>query len=66
LKKIRKAYNMNRFELRGKCVKSLKIYLETSVFNFVFAEDSPERRHDAVLNQIKTQKTLLINMYLRK
>jgi len=29
-------------------MKSLKIYLETTVFNFVFAEDSPDKKQDAI------------------
>jgi len=29
-------------------MKSLKIYLETTVFNFFFAEDSPDKRQDAI------------------
>jgi len=29
-------------------MKSLKIYLETTVFNFVFAEDSPDKKQDVI------------------
>jgi len=29
-------------------MKSLKIYLETTVFNFLFAEDSPDKKQDAI------------------
>ena len=29
-------------------MKKLKIYLETTIFNFVFTDDSPDKKHDAV------------------
>jgi predicted nucleic acid-binding protein len=32
----------------GKLLKILKIYLETTVFNFKFAEDSPDKKQDTI------------------
>jgi predicted nucleic acid-binding protein len=29
-------------------MRSLKLYLETTVFNFIFAEDSPDKRQDVI------------------
>jgi rRNA-processing protein FCF1 len=29
-------------------MKSLKMYLETTVFNFIFAEDSPDKKQDVI------------------
>lgn len=39
-------------------MSKLKLYLETSVFNFVFADDSPERRDEtlALFDEIKQGK----------
>jgi hypothetical protein len=32
----------------GKLLKILKIYLETTVFNFRFADDSPDKKQDTI------------------
>jgi len=39
-------------------MKSLKIYLETTVFNFIFAEDSPDKKQDVIklFDEIKKGK----------
>jgi len=38
------AYNSNR----GTAMQKPKIYLETSIFNFVFADDAPEKKADTL------------------
>ena len=39
-------------------MKSLKIYLETTVFNFIFADDSPDKRQDTIklFDEIRQEK----------
>lgn len=39
-------------------MKKLKIYLETTIFNFVFADDAPEKRRDTMklFEEIKQEK----------
>jgi predicted nucleic acid-binding protein len=39
-------------------VKRLKIYLETTIFNFIFAEDSPDKKQDVIklFDEIKQGK----------
>jgi hypothetical protein len=39
-------------------LKKLKIYLETTVFNFVFADDAPDKKRDTIklFNEIKQEK----------
>jgi len=39
-------------------MKSLKIYLETTIFNFIFEEDSPDKKEDAkkLFDEIKQGK----------
>jgi rRNA-processing protein FCF1 len=39
-------------------LKKLKIYLETTIFNFVFADDAPEKRRDTMklFEEIKQEK----------
>ena len=39
-------------------VKRLKIYLETTVFNFIFTDDSPDKKQDAIklFNEIMQEK----------
>jgi rRNA-processing protein FCF1 len=43
--------------MEGK-MKPLKIYLETTVFNFKFADDAPDKKHDAIklFEEIKQKK----------
>jgi hypothetical protein len=44
---IQSAAKYNNF--RGRCaVRIPKVYLETSVFNFVFADGAPDRKRDAL------------------
>jgi predicted nucleic acid-binding protein len=42
----------------GYKLKPLKIYLETTVFNFIFADDSPDKRQDTIklFDEIKRGK----------